>query len=98
MEIDLKKYQTNSIFTLSNGYYIDLKVQDDGTTTMFVKSPEGAPYFEKPLEYNVVSNPQNLKAALNSEISTLSTELNEEDFNMFEEKMNAFYTYIQLSK
>ena len=26
------------------------------------------------------------------------TELNEEDFNMFEEKMNAFYTYIQLSK
>ena len=26
------------------------------------------------------------------------TELNEEDFNMFEEKMNSFYTYIQLSK
>ena len=26
------------------------------------------------------------------------TELNENDFNMFEEKMNAFYTYIQLSK
>lgn len=25
-------------------------------------------------------------------------DLNEQDFNMFEEKMNAFYTYIQLSK
>jgi hypothetical protein len=79
MEIDLKKYQTNSIFTLSNGYYIDLKVQDNGETIMVVKSPEGAPYFEKPLGYDVVSNPPNLQAALNSEISTLSTELNEEE-------------------
>lgn len=84
MEIDLKKYQTNSIFTLSNGYYIDLKVQDNGETIMVVKSPEGAPYFEKPLEYDVVSNPPNLQAALNSEISTLSTELNEEELYILE--------------
>jgi len=84
MEIDLKKYQTNSIFTLSNGYYIDLKVQDNGETIMVVKSPEGAPYFEKPLGYDVVSNPPNLQAALNSEISTLSTELNEEELYILE--------------
>jgi hypothetical protein len=84
MEIDLKKYQTNSIFTLSNGYYIDLQVQDNGTTIMFVKSPEGAPYFEKPLDQTIVSNSQNLKAALNSEISTLSTELNEEELSILE--------------
>ena len=84
MEIDLKKYQTNSIFVLSNGYYIDLKVQDNGETIMVVKSPEGAPYFDKPLGYGVVSNPSNLKATLNSEISTLSTELNESELTILE--------------
>ncbi len=84
MEIDLKKYQTNSIFVLSNGYYIDLKVQDNGETIMVVKSPEGASYFEKLLESNVVSNSSNLKATLNSEISTLSTELNESELTVLE--------------
>ena len=84
MGINIKKYKTNSIYVLNNGYYIDLIVQDNGTTVMVVKSPEGAAYLEKPLEDSIVSNSQNLQAALNSELTTLSPELNEEELSILE--------------
>ena len=76
MEAPINKYQTNTIYGLSNQYYIDLIVQDNGTTLMVIKSPEGAPYSEKVLGSGDVSNSQNLKAIINSEITFLSEELN----------------------
>lgn len=84
MEIIIGKYKTNSIYVLNNGYYIDLIVQENGTTTMVVKSPEGAPYSEKFLEASVVSNSQNLQATINSELALLSPELNEDELAVVE--------------
>lgn len=84
MEINVNKYKTNSIYVLNNGYYIDLIVQNNGTTIMVVKSPEGASYSERLLNSNISSNSPNLKSALNSELSSLSTELNESELTILE--------------
>lgn len=85
MEIPLGKYQTNSLYVLSNGYYIDLVVEEDNSTTILTKTPEGAVWSDGgTLDQATVANSQNLKSYINSVITSLSTELGEDNLILTE--------------
>lgn len=85
MEIPLDKYQTNSLYVLSNGYYIDLLVEGDNSTTILTKTPEGAVWNDGgTLDQATVANSQNLKSYINSVITSLSTELVEDNLILIE--------------
>ncbi len=77
MEFELKKYNDNSIYILSNGYYLDPKFVNGNDSRIFfqVKSPEGAildinnPIFPS-------GNSAIIKGAVESIVGALSIELN----------------------
>lgn len=76
MEIPISKYQNNSLYVLSNQYYIDLIEKKGKPTIMAIKSPEAAILRQSEISKRIVSNSQKLKEKLNSEITNLSIELN----------------------
>lgn len=83
MEIPINKYKTNSIYVLSNGWFIDLTLNET-LTTLRVKTPEGAVFYDftRTMGQDITSSPENLKANIDSDITFLSSYLNEPDLKV----------------
>lgn len=85
MAININQYRPNSIFVLSNDYYIDINETSNGEVTLQVKSPEGAVFSEaEPVDNSVAYNPLSLKPYVDTTIVNIVNELGVESLEVIE--------------
>ncbi len=85
MVINVNQYRPNSIFVLSNDFYIDISEISNGKVTLQVKSPEGAVVSEaEPVDANVAYNPLSLKPYIDTTIVNIVNELGIESLEVIE--------------
>lgn len=83
MEFELKKYNSNSIYILNNGYYLDPKPVPGSDSRIFfqIKSPEGA-ILEGNFPIFPTGNSSLIKSGVEAVIGALSIELNFEGLSL----------------
>lgn len=83
MEFELKKYNSNSIYILNNGYYLDPKPVPGSDSRIFfqIKSPEGA-ILEGNFPIFPTGNSSLIKNGVEAVIGALSIELNFEGLSL----------------
>lgn len=85
MVTDVNKYRPNSIFVLSNDYYIDITEVSNGKITLQVKTPEGAVYSEaEPVDNNVAYNPLALKPYIDTTVVNIVNDLGVESLEIIQ--------------
>ena len=85
MNFDTNKYRPNSLFVLSNDYYIDITEVENGNVILQVKTPEGALWSEStPIDKATAYNPLALKTLVNSTITEITPELGVEEIIIIE--------------
>ena len=85
MVTDVNKYRPNSIFVLSNDYYIDITEVSNGEITLQVKTPEGAVYSEaEPVDATVAYNPLALKPYIDTTVVNIVNDLGVESLEVIQ--------------
>ena len=85
MVTDINKYRPNSLFILSNDFYIDITEVSNDKVTLQVKTPEGAIYSEaEPVDSNVAHNPLALKPYIDTTIVNIVNDLGVENLEVVE--------------